>query len=200
MSDIINLITSFIDSLPNNFEKIDNEKTYNEFSLQHELGIFLRRKLPDYLVQFERNTDFFGIKHKLTKKEIDISIFSRDFSPDKPDKNKLKCAIELKYPRNGQYPEQMFSFCKDIKFIEQLRDEGFDSAALIIFANDKLFYSGDSSGIYGYFRNKKLLHGNIIKPTGNKDDQVFISGHYKAEWKIIVDSLKYVVIEAANAI
>lgn len=35
---------------------------YNEFSLQHELGLFLRTRLPGYKVQFERNTKFFGIK------------------------------------------------------------------------------------------------------------------------------------------
>lgn len=187
---IQNLITPFISSVAKGDVEI-----YNEFSLQHELGIFLRNALPNYKVQFEQNTKFFGISRKLTKKEIDISIFS----------TKFKCAIELKYPRNGQYPEQMFSFCKDIAFIEELRGEGFDSAALIIFADDKLFYSGDSSDIYGYFRNRKPLHGEIQKPTGNKDDKVSIRGQYKVEWKTIVerledDPLKYSVIEAADAI
>ncbi len=28
--------------------------------------------------------------------------------------------LELKYPRNGQHPEQMFSFCKEIAFVEEL--------------------------------------------------------------------------------
>lgn len=32
---------------------------YNEFSLQHELGIFLRNELKEYVVQFERNISFF---------------------------------------------------------------------------------------------------------------------------------------------
>ena len=40
-------------------EKIE---VYNEFSLQHELGIFLRNKLTNYKIQFERNTKFFDIK------------------------------------------------------------------------------------------------------------------------------------------
>lgn len=51
-------------------------EVYNEFSLQHELGIFLRESLNGYKVQFERNVSFFGINSKETvKKEIDISIF-----------------------------------------------------------------------------------------------------------------------------
>jgi hypothetical protein len=53
---------------------------YNEFSLQHELGIFLREKLPDYRIQFERNVSYFLINSKTIKKEIDISIFNDDKS------------------------------------------------------------------------------------------------------------------------
>lgn len=32
-----------------------------------------------------------------------------------------KYAVELKFPGNGQHPEQMFSFAKDIMFMEQLK-------------------------------------------------------------------------------
>jgi hypothetical protein len=63
------------------FTAIRTGKTeiYNEFSLQHEFGAYLRSVLaPDsYKVQFERPTDFFGIASaQLLKKEIDIAIFS----------------------------------------------------------------------------------------------------------------------------
>ena len=34
-------------------------EVYNEFSLQHELGIYLRNALPNYKVEFERNVKFF---------------------------------------------------------------------------------------------------------------------------------------------
>lgn len=80
---------------------------YNEFSLQHELGIFLRKKLQDYRIQFERNVSYFTSDNKTIKREIDITIFNEDKSE--------KYAIELKCPLNGQYPEQMYSFVKDIK-------------------------------------------------------------------------------------
>ena len=87
-------------------EAIENNiEIYNEFSLQHELGIFLRNSLPEYKVQFERNISFFGISGTI-KKEIDIVIYN----------DNEKHAIELKYPVNGQYPETMFSFIKDIIF------------------------------------------------------------------------------------
>ena len=69
---------------------------YNEFSLQHELGIFLRHRWPTYRVQFERNVSHFGAaKSGFTKRELDLAVFS-------PDGKTLRCAIELKFPRNGQ--------------------------------------------------------------------------------------------------
>ena len=107
----------------------DNQiEIYNEFSLQHELGIFLREQLPNYKVQFERNTKYFGIKGTI-KHEIDIVAYN----------DKEKYAVELKYPVNGQYPEQMYSFIKDILFMEQLKDDGFDATYSLTVVNDKNF-------------------------------------------------------------
>jgi hypothetical protein len=108
-------------------------EVYNQFSLQHEFGIFLREKVLAFRVQFERNVSFFfSHKNSFAKRETDISVFS-------PNKEELRLAIELKYPRNGQHPEQMFSFCKDVAFAEELRHAGFSSTALIILAEDPLF-------------------------------------------------------------
>lgn len=104
---------------------------YNEFSLQHELGIFLREKLPDYRIQFERNVSYFLINSKTIKKEIDISIFNDDKSE--------RYAIELKHPLNGQYPEQMYSFVKDVKFMEQLKENGFTKTAVVVLVSDRPF-------------------------------------------------------------
>ena len=84
----------------------------------------------------------------------------------------------MKYPRNGQVPESMFSFCKDIKFLEQLVNSGFKSAYFIAIADDPLFYSGNNNGIYGLFRNQEP-----------------ISGYYKAEWKPIINNTKYCLIK-----
>ena len=136
---------------------------YNEFSLQHELGIFLRDSLPDCKIQFERNVSHFRItKLEVHKKEIDIAITSKK-------SGERLAAIELKYPRNGQIPESIFGFCKDIAFLEQLVDSGFQSAFFLAFADHSHFYSGNPSGIYGYFRNGSPITGRIVKPTGAKD-------------------------------
>lgn len=164
---------------------------YNEFSLQHEMGILLRSQFQNQKVQFERNVSFFFRTGKFIKKEIDLAVFS-------PDQTTLSYAIELKFPRNGQYPEQMFSFCKDILFTEQLKRSGFKQTFLIIFADDPLFYSGNGDGIYGYFRQKKKLYGSVQKPTGRKDETIQLSGSYEVQWIPVSGNLKYTVIEANN--
>lgn len=162
---------------------------YNEFSLQHELGLYLRAKNQNAKVQFERNVSyFFSTTSHFVKKEIDISIFSTN-------KSKKLCAVELKFPRNGQYPEQMFSFCKDIFFLEQLKQAGFEKAFFIVFADDRLFYEGNSEGIYGYFRGAKELTGSIQKPTGSRNATIEISGHYSVRWSAVGNDLKYAVVE-----
>jgi len=161
---------------------------YNEFSLQHELGIYLRSLFPKFKIQFERNVDFFGFRKQLfLKKEIDISVINNS--------NELTFAIELKYPRNGQYPEQMFKFCEDIKFLEQLKAAGTEKAFLIILFDDNLFYNGNSGGIYDYFRKGSVLTGDIRKPTGKKDKVVNIKGRYTISWKPNNGILKYSIIE-----
>jgi len=87
-----------IRQLIENFFKLVQDRDieiYNEFSLQHELGIYLRNTITNYKVQFERNVSFFTNDNKTTKREIDISIFNDDKSE--------KYAIELKHPLNGVF-------------------------------------------------------------------------------------------------
>lgn len=161
---------------------------YNEFSLQHELGIFLRDELESKKIQFERNVSYFDWeKNCFPKKEIDISIICENKKPD--------TAIELKYPRNKQYPEQMYSFCKDIAFVEKLHCKGFREAFAIILVDDKLFYSGPTKKrIYTYFRDSANLTGKIQKPTGNIAEEIRICGNYNIDWQSVGDKLKYALV------
>ena len=167
-----------------------NIEIYNEFSLQHEFGIFLRERLQEYRVQFERNVSYFTRDNKTIKKEIDISIFNEDKSE--------QYAIELKHPLNGQYPEQMYSFVKDIKFMEELKDRGFNKTAAVTLVSDRPFYEGRSNqGIYKYFREECAVYGQIFKPTGPSKGKEFIAlkGRYEFFWQPICDNSMYYVIE-----
>ena len=143
--DVLTAIHQFLNTVGNNDIEI-----YNEFSFQHELGLFLRQHILDQKIQFERNVSHFGFdKANFEKKEIDIAVF-------KDPLIQRSCVIELKFPRNGQIPETMYSFCKDISFLEQLVNAGFDLGYFVALADDKNFYSGNKvDGIYGLFRNEQ---------------------------------------------
>ena len=178
--------------------KLNSKKieVYNEFSLQHEIGIILRELLPEKRVQFERNVSYFGFpKEKFYKREIDIVVF------DKASRA-LEAVFELKFPNNGRYPEEMFSFCEDIAFTEQLKKYGFATAYSLIVASDHLFYQGGNKtdGIYRYFRAKKPLTGIVKKPTKEKKKKktktITIKGEYLIEWRTLWNRLKYAVVEA----
>jgi hypothetical protein len=163
---------------------------YNEFSLQHEFGTYLRTTFGSiFKTQYERPVSFFGLKRSdFVKKEIDISVFVPNHSE--------KYAVELKYPRNGQHPEQMFKACQDICFLEQLRQHGFTKCCFIIVADDPLFYShGEKTGIYQFFRAGVPVCGSIQKPTGAKDETVEIVGSYSVAWNDINGCRKYAVVE-----
>ncbi|OSB19397.1 hypothetical protein B2H94_09960 [Clostridium sporogenes] len=186
---IMQSINKFIELLSNN--KIE---VYNEFSLQHELGIYLRNSIrnEEYKIQFERNVEFFDIKKEDTrKKEMDIVIYN---------KNKTeKYVIELKYPRNGQYPESMFSFIKDIEFCEQLIQHGFNGSVCFALVDDKLFYSGKyKDDIYKYFRGEKKVNGTIKKPTGKEKHFVNIKGLYGIKWHQVNSEQRYYIISMKN--
>lgn len=171
----------------NNFmNKVVNGEieVYNEFSLQHELGIYLRKALPNFKIQFERNVKYFGISDTV-KHEMDIVIFN----------DVERYAIELKFPRNGQYPETMFAFIKDIAFIEQLLDNGFNATYCVALVDDKNFYSGlKKDGIYSFFRAGVPITNTIVKPTGSKNISYKINGNYAISWTVS-EKLAYYIVD-----
>lgn len=121
------------------------------------------------------------------KKEIDLVVTS--LTGDR------LCAIELKYPRNGQVPESMFGFCKDIAFLEQLVFAGFQSAYFLAVVDHKHFYAGCNDGIYGLFRGSMPITGDVIKPTGARDSLVAIRGSYKALWMPVSRDTQFCLIQ-----
>ena len=187
-NSINGLLFSFFHSLNNSGIEI-----YNEFSFQHELGIYLREKMPNHKVQFERNVSFFSNSNALPntiKREIDISVFSESLAE--------KYAIELKYPHSGRYPETMYDFVKDIRFMEQLKIMGFTQTYSIALVSDKLFYQGpETSGIYRYFRKDYFVSGKVYKPTGGNKNIEFISldGTHNIKWYTLDEIRKFYIVE-----
>ncbi len=152
-------------------------EVYNEFSLQHEIGTWLRAALPpEYRVQFERPASYFGVDEALNKKEIDIAVFA----PATGERH----AMELKFPRNGAYPKRMFAACDDLCFLERLCAAGFSGGWFLMLADDPLFRTGPATdGIYRFFRGGEPLHGRIDPPVGPGGPPVILAGRYTLEWR-----------------
>jgi hypothetical protein len=86
----------------------------------------------------------------------------------------------------------MYSFCKDIQFLEQLKQSGFKKAYFLAYSEDKGFYQGDTKGIYSYFREGgETLTGEITKPTGRQESKVFIRSSYHPHWQDVNGSGKF---------
>lgn len=173
-------------------------KIYNEISLQLELGIFLRNNLKDFTLRFERNINAYSTrigknkinKNDFIKREIDIVLFN---GVNEVDAEEIY-AIELKFPRNGQYPEQMYSFIKDIKFMEEVKTKlNFTNTYCVTLVDDPNFYNPNNKtlkDIYRHFRiGDKNLHQlksatTINKPTGpiNKRTSITIENDHVIEW------------------
>ncbi len=168
----------------------------NEAEFQFELALFIRDSIPGSQIYFERSYGRFNIEGngKFVKKEIDLVIQKADGT---------LTAIELKYPKNGQVPETMYNFIKDIKFLEQLAEsQKFQKNLFLAITTDKDFWNGKSEGIYAYFRGGKDLPSkiDIHKPTGPKKEAEWISLNnlYSVRWELVPNSqpeMKFLLIE-----
>jgi len=172
---------------------------YNEFSLQHEFGIWLRSHAhhPETKIQFERPVRFFGVDGKLTKKEIDLACFQPPLVPI--------MVMEFKFPRAGQVPIQMFKFCQDVAFVEELvlKEKRFPLGCALIAADDAHFYRGNrhqAGTIYSCFRDGLPISGTIEKSTGKEEPPVVLKGEYRIEWQAVagLNDLKYAAITVAQ--
>jgi hypothetical protein len=159
---------------------------YNEASVQYELAIFLREKIPNYKIQLERNVKFFNLEKKnFVKKEIDIVLFNKS-------QNK-KFAIEIKYPTSIDYPNQMFHFCQDIKFLEQLKEVGFTDNFFLALTPQSNFWgdNGKEGTIYEKFRKEKELYGEIKNEIGDSTEKVNLKSRHKINWLSVNDTIRY---------
>ena len=107
-----------------------------------------------------------------------------------------KFAIEIKTPMSGDYPMEMFYFCQDIKFLEQLKESGFTDNFFLAITPQSQFWNGRSKKdtIYEKFRKEKELYGTIKNQIGDSKEEVTLKGRYKINWLTINDFTRYFVM------
>lgn len=197
-------------------KNLNTEYIYNEFSLQFELGIFLRNN--GFNVYFEKNVMAeFGKEYSkdFIKKEMDLYVIGKDNE---------KYAIELKYPTNGAYPKRMFQFLADIQFMESVKKNlSFTKTFCLALINTdrkggpfmvigKKNTNDELKPIYSLFRssensynNSELffaqqpIHGKINNPINSKKSTeppfVKIEGSYNIKWNKANENFWYYLLE-----
>lgn len=155
---------------------------YNEFGLQFELAFFLKKELPEYKIQLERNISYFGFKKDdFQKAEIDIVIFK-----DRKDYKdiyviELKAIIDQKPVR----PVTVFDFVEDLRFLEQLKTRGVQGYSIFL-TNNPGYYKGIDSRagkLLTDFRNKKIEkeYQKHIRTKG-KNSRIKLENSYSFDW------------------
>ena len=187
----------------------DKKYIYNEFSLQHELGIKLRNELKgegNYLVQFERNLLRFNnlpqeyktinkgedviknVKREDFKKsEIDILVVNED------DTNE-KYAIELKYHRKemGEVPDFLYNCVLDMWFVKRMVEKDvIKKGFCIVVTEDKGIYDKDREIKEGmrnnYIHFKDEDKTEVVKLDENKEGLIKRTDE---KWKDIYNVVK----------
>ena len=159
-------------------ESLENKKNdikryvYNEFSLQHELGNYLRyilnKEKKEWIIKFEYNIENLEKNKKIEtcKKEIDILAINKNTND--------KYAIELKYLKNKAIPKRMFKCIEDMKFMNQvLNYEKVKRTYCVAITEDVGFYYGNinkytSKLIQAYKEKIKSLEKNLDEHNKEK--------------------------------
>lgn len=140
------MLKSHLHNFINYLQQHTDVELYNEAGLQHELGFYLREHLPkEYKIQLERNIEaIIGTKQGFYKKEIDLFITN----------GKSKMAIEIKVPINKQIPRRMELSFEDVRFLEQLKEKGFEECYFLFTSHVQSFWnSRREQKIYEYFND-----------------------------------------------
>lgn len=169
ISQINTIVKGIIFNFINNINN-PNDFLYNEFALQFEIGYELRKH--GFKVYFEKNVTAYSNCSTL-KKEIDILV----------EKDDVRFAIEVKNPKNGQYPMQMKSFIKDIAFIEELvKYKIVDFGFTLTVVDDSLFYSNKGTKGQNFKLTQPYNYFRGSAPIDNSNSYFPINGQYQVNW------------------
>ena len=184
----------------NRFFEINNNnlELYGEAGLQHELALYLKKELPDFIIRLEYPiTRVYRPNHGFIKKEMDIYLIS-------PTNEKY--LIELKLPKeNCGTPKEMYRAFQDVKFAEELKKHGFKSCYCLLITERTAFWQAPQANeeIYYLFNGDKVefksIDESFLPKFLHNKGNIILTNQYSAIWKEFVDAnncfWKYYVLE-----
>jgi hypothetical protein len=174
--------------------KFDNYTS--EFTFQFRICRFLDSMNMANEIELESNIQRYNFP-QLIKKEIDIDFI---------DLKGKKIAMELKFVRDlGSFNIGMYKFCEDVKFLEQLVQNGFDSGFALIFTTIEKIYTRsnkemkprnpENTALYCSFREKFQISGSLSIKTGNLNQSILLKGKYDLNWEDFLGNIKVCVVK-----
>lgn len=189
--DISNIIKGFVDYA----QKIDLE-IYNEFSLQFELAIYLRKLLGEaYKIQLERNISFLGLKGNFLKKEIDIILFKEPLRLNESIVIELKAVINQSHAR----PITVFNWITDLKFLEQLKSVGVSQCYSFFVTDNSKLLSGPNDqktklNLLPDFRKRIIQGAYSTHSISHNKKSISLDSVYEFCWKSFVGNQQYFLL------
>ncbi|HAX48389.1 MAG TPA: hypothetical protein PK605_07555 [Ignavibacteria bacterium] len=158
---------------------------YNESGFRHELGIFLKKYYPELNVKLDYPVSrMFNPIPKLANKEADIFIIESGVQ---------KHVIELKMPKDENASHvDLYRVIQDLKFLEQLKDQGFETCTEVFITKRKNIWESINGGIYKLFAgdsvNLRSVTKDEIQPFLIHGGPIELGSTYKAKWEVINDA------------
>ncbi len=171
--NIKQLVIEYLESLNKDTLLLES---FNEKSLQHNIGEYLKERLGDnYIVQYERNINYFkSLKNisKHLKSEIDLVVLEKNSPKNIHEQKKPIFIIELKFikafdqslqKKTASPTKTLYECLCDIEFVEQCKDVGIEAMSLILCDYD-------------------IVHSNVSFDKGRKPK-------YESLWKSFREGL-----------
>ncbi|HRE10221.1 MAG TPA: hypothetical protein PLN22_05320, partial [Ignavibacteria bacterium] len=101
--------------------------------------------------------------------------------------------IELKMPKDENASHvDLYRVIQDLKFLEQLKDQGFETCTEVFITKRKNIWESINGGIYKLFAgdsvNLRSVTKDEIQPFLIHGGPIELGSTYKAKWEVINDA------------
>lgn len=156
--DLKQLIVAFVKEV----RASSHIELYNTAGLRHELSVFLRHKLlrDKYGLQLEREVEAVAMhpgETTFVQGNIDIYLFSVA--------GEEQYGIQIQAAPGLADPKDFYKVAENVKFLEQLTEDGFQEGCFLFASPDPAFWSDPDAGFQHYFPGENQPCVGSLRPN-----------------------------------